>query len=79
MRFTDDEPLECYQCDEVIYPGESYYVFHGKNYCSQECVGAAMLEEYYSEVQECYLMTKEDKEDEYGDMMYHMMKDEGAI
>lgn len=78
MRFTDDEPVECYQCDEMIYPGESYYIFNKRNYCSEECLGAAMVEEYYNQVQECYLMTKEDKEDEYADMQYEMMRDWGT-
>lgn len=76
MKFIDDESLECYQCEKTISPGEEYYLFREKNFCSEECLGAAMVDEFYNEVRKCYLMTKEDKESEYGDTLYRESQEE---
>lgn len=79
MRFNDDEPIVCDECNDIIFAPSEYYRFNNGNYCSKKCLGEAMIEEHWNEVSEEQLLSKEDKESIWGDMEYDRMKGEGLI
>ena len=76
-RFKDDEPIRCEQCGELICAGEEYIEYEGVALCGEDCLKDLLLENASYETK--YLMAAEDKEADYGDMMYDSMKDDALM
>ncbi len=74
-KFEDDKPVECDECGDLIYAGETVIMWNGKNYCCEDCVKDAMWEELSpKEVESRVIYTAEDYEAEWGDQKYDEMR-----
>ena len=75
ITLENNEIETCYCCDDKITNEYEAFIFDDKYFCTDECIG-----KYLSDiVQTKRLMTAEDYEEEYGDIGYDRMKDEGII
>lgn len=76
-RFKDDEPIRCEQCGDLICAGSHYIDYNGLTLCNEACLKDVLLAN--ADYEEWYLETAEDKEANYGDMMYDSMKDDSLM
>lgn len=75
ITLENNEIETCYCCDDKITNEYEAFIFDDKYFCTDDCIG-----KYLSDiVQTKRLMTAEDYEEEYGDIEYDRIKDEGII
>ena len=74
MKFHDDEPIECENCEAMVYPSDEYYTWDNRKFCCKDCVKSAMFEKFENDVNSHYLYTAEEYEADYGDMKYAEMR-----
>lgn len=75
VSLDENDEIKCERCDKTLDSEYEVIKFDDKYFCDENCLG-----EYISELVETRtLWTAEDYEDDYGDMKYHQMKDDGLL
>ena len=73
--FEDDAPKQCAFCEEDINPGDDYYIYAHRSFCSRECAGMFWSIDTRDIIKQ-HLYSKQDKEEGYGDLLYDRRRDE---
>lgn len=71
----DTEGTACEQCGDEFEVGDTAYKFENMYFHEEDCLSEYM----YEHSDRHKLFTAEDHEAEYGDMLYHSMKDDGLL